>query len=291
MIVYLDIIFIENLIMNFIILLATSVVIKFKENKIRLIIGAVIGAVYCVMLYIRIFECISNIISKFILSIIIVYIAFAPKNFKLFLRYFIVFYFISFVFGGAAFAFIYIIKPEEILMKNGLFLGAYPLKTIIIASISAYVIIKIVFSIVKVKFTKKDMYCKIELYIEGKVVTTNAMVDTGNLLKEPISNTPAIIVEKSLLYECVEKSILDNLENILGGDVAKIDKKVWDKYMNSIKLIPFSTVGKSNGMLIGIKIDKMKTGEKEFENVIIAIYNKSLTKRGEYRALIGIDFL
>jgi len=48
-------------------------------------------------------------------------------------------------------------------------------------------------------------------------------------------------------------------------------------------------------MLLGIKPEyiEIKTEEniKRRENVIIGIYNKSLTKRGEYRILIGIELL
>lgn len=48
-------------------------------------------------------------------------------------------------------------------------------------------------------------------------------------------------------------------------------------------------------MLLGIRPEyiEIKTEEnvKKIENVIIGIYNKSLTKRGEYRALIGIELL
>lgn len=48
-------------------------------------------------------------------------------------------------------------------------------------------------------------------------------------------------------------------------------------------------------MLLGIRakyIEILKEQEqKRTENIMIGIYNKSLTKRGEYRALIGIDLL
>lgn len=48
-------------------------------------------------------------------------------------------------------------------------------------------------------------------------------------------------------------------------------------------------------MLIGIKADRIKIKKEETENVseniIIGIYNKSLTKRGEYSALVGVDLL
>lgn len=65
--------------------------------------------------------------------------------------------------------------------------------------------------------------------------------------------------------------------------------------MAKLKFIPFSSLGKQNGMLLGMKAEsvKIKDGEREEEkdNVIVGIYNKSLTKRGEYRALLGIEMI
>ena len=201
----------------------------------------------------------------------------------------------SFVFGGAAFALIYIIKPQDILMKNGLFLGTYPLKTIILGAIIAFIIIVTSFKIVKSKISKKDMFCTIKVKLNQREIEMKAMIDTGNLLKEPISNTPVIVIEHTLLYNCMPKEILNNLENILGGDFENIPEEIKNKYISKLKVIPFSSLGKQNGMLIGIKpeyvIVKDEDNENKIDNVIIGIYNKSLTKKGEYRALIGIEIL
>lgn len=209
MTIYIDIILMENLIMNFIILYATGLVLKRKIKNIRLILASLLGAVYSLLAYISTFEIYTNMILKIILSILIVYIAFNAQNTKQIGKDLLLFYLISFVFGGAAFALIYIIKPQDILMKNGLFLGTYPLKTVILGSIIAFVIVITAFKIVKSKFSAKDMYCKIKIKLNEKQIQTNAMIDTGNLLKEPITNTPVIVVEHTLLYECIPKEILN----------------------------------------------------------------------------------
>ena len=52
----------------------------------------------------------------------------------------------------------YIVKPQEILMKNGLFLGTYPLKIAILGAIVAFITITIVFKLAKNKISKKDLY-------------------------------------------------------------------------------------------------------------------------------------
>lgn len=295
MTIYIDVVFIENLIMNYIILFATSIIIKIKVKHIRLILASSLGAIYSIIAYMSILEMYSSVILKIILSVIIVYIAYNPQNVKNMWKYLVIFYMTSFVFGGAAFALIYIVKPQDILMKNGLFLGTYPLKTIILGTIVAFVVIVTSFKLVKSKISKKDMFCTIKININKVEIETKAMIDTGNLLKEPISNTPVIVVEHTLLYDCMPKEILNNLENILGGDFENISEEVKNKYISKLKVIPFSSLGKQNGMLIGIKPEEVTVindeNENKINNVIIGIYNKSLTKRGEYRALIGIELL
>lgn len=295
MTIYVDVVLFENLIMNYIILFTTSQILKIEPKHIRIILASLLGAIYSIIAYMNILDIYSKIPLKILLSIIIVYVAFNPQTVKKMWKYILFFYLVSFVFGGAAFSLIYIVKPQEILMKNGLFLGTYPLKIAILGAIVAFITITIVFKLAKNKISKKDLFCEMEICINNKKIETKTMVDTGNMLKEPITNTPVVVVEHMLLYECIPKEILNNLENIIGGDFSNISEKIKNEYISKLKLIPFSSLGKQNGMLIGIKPDyiKIKTEEKEnkIENVIIGIYNKSLTKKGEYRALIGMELV
>ena len=295
MTIYIDVVLIENVIMNSIILLATGLILKEKIKIIRLVIASLLGAIYSVISYMSILEIYSSMILKIVLSIVIIYIAFNPQTIKKMWKDILIFYLTSFVFGGAAFALIYIVKPQDILMKNGLFLGTYPLKTVILGAIIAFLVIMAAFTMVKSKFNKKDMFYEIEIGIKGKKIETTAMLDTGNLLKEPITNTPVIVVEHTLLYDCIPKEILNHVDELLGGEFDNISEKIKEEYMAKLKFIPFSSLGKQNGMLLGLKVEYVKIKEEDKEekkeNIILGIYNKSLTKRGEYRALMGIDCL
>lgn len=295
MTIYIDVVLMENLIMNFIILLATGIVLKEKIKVIRFLLASLLGAIYSVVSYLSILEIYTSMILKVILSIVMIYIAFNPQTIKKMWKDILLFYLTSFVFGGAAFAFIYIVKPQDILMKNGLFLGTYPLKTIVLGAIIAFIVIMTAFTVVKSKITKKDMFCEIEIEINGKKIDTIAMIDTGNLLKEPITNTPVIVVEHTLLYDCMPKEILNHLDELLGGEFENIPEEIKEKYISKLKFIPFSSLGKQNGMLLGIKADSITIKgidkEEKKQNIIMGMYNKSLTKRGEYRALMGIELL
>ena len=295
MTIYIDIVLIENLLMNYIILFATGIILKIEAKHIRLILASLVGAIYTIIAYVSAFKIYSNIFLKFILSLMIIYIALNPKSIKKLFKYTLIFYLTSFVFGGAAFALIYIVKPQEILKNNGLVLNSNSLKVIFISAIIAFVIIIIGFKIVKNKISSKDMFCDIKIKLNQKQIETKAMIDTGNFLKEPITNTPVIVVEHTLLYECMPKEILNHIESILGGDFSEIPENIKEEYMSRLKVIPFSSLGKQNGMLLGIKAEEVMIKKEEEnkikENIIIGIYDKSLTKRGEYRALLGIELM
>lgn len=294
MTIYLDVVLLENLIMNGIIVYVTAIITKTKIKHIRILLASLIGAIYSILSYVSKFPIFSNIFVKILLSIIMVYIAYDPKEIKILGKELLLFYLTSFLFGGVAFAMIYIIKPQEILMKDGLFLGTYPLKTVFLGAIIASIILITGFKVVKSKISKKDMYCKITINLEGKEKDINVMIDTGNLLKEPISGMPVIVVEHTQLYDIIPKEILNNLEKILGGDLNNIPEEIKNKYLTKLKVIPYSSLGKQNGMLLGIKAEKVvihKEQEIVKKDIIIGIYNKSLTKRGEYNGLIGIELM
>ena len=295
MTVYLDVVFLENIIINYIILYVTGIISKAKIKQKRILFGAIIGAIYSVIYYLFKLKIYSSVIIKIVLSIIIIYVSFNSKNFKDLAKKTILFYFVSFVFGGASIAIIYMVNSENITIQNGVLVGNYTIKTILIGIVIAYFTIIIAFNIIKTKISKKDLICDISIILNNKIIKTKAMIDTGNLLKEPITNKPVIVMEHTLLYDIIPKEILNNIENILGGDLSKIPKKIQDEYVSKLKIIPFSSLGKTNGMLLGIKGENLtiylNEETKIIDTVIIGIYNKSLTKRGEYRSLLGLEIL
>ena len=67
--IYIDVIFLENFIMNAIILYATAIMIKIKPKTIRVLISSAIGSIYAIMTYITEIEIYTSIILKIILAL------------------------------------------------------------------------------------------------------------------------------------------------------------------------------------------------------------------------------
>ena len=282
--------------MNFIIIFATGVILKVEYRKWRIFIGSVIGAVYTVVMYLNIFPIYSNFIMKFFLSVVIAYISFKPDNMKKLVKDLVIFYLVSFVFGGCVFALMYFFQPHMAKMRNGVFVGSYPLKIAIIGGFVAFVILQVSFKLVKTRFSKKDMVYDVKIIIDEKSVVVKALLDTGNLLKDPITGFPVIVVEHKSLNLVIPEKVLNNLDKILGGDIDELTND--EKFNNTIsrfRMIPFSSLGKQNGLLLGIKADSLCIMSDEridvVNDAIVGIYDKSFTKNGAYNAIFGLDML
>ncbi|MFR8103790.1 MAG: sigma-E processing peptidase SpoIIGA [Clostridia bacterium] len=128
MTIYLDVVLFENICMNYIILFATGVINKSKIKHIRLFLSSLMGGVYAVFSYMVMPKVYASLTLKILLSVTMIYLAFSPKNVKSLFKYLILFYLTSFAFGGCAFALLYFIRPQDIFMKNGVFIGTYPIK-------------------------------------------------------------------------------------------------------------------------------------------------------------------
>lgn len=216
-----------------------------------------------------------------------VYIALNPNNFKKLIKQLVIFYLTSFVFGGCAFAMLYFIKPQNILIKNGVYVGTYPIKIALLGGILGFSITNIAFNIIKTKLKKKDIIYKLKIEISKKQQEIEAILDTGNSLKDPITKKPVIIVEKEKLYSIVPKEILENTEKIIGGEKIEFENK---QYFSKLKIIPFKSIGKQNGIMLGIKADKVIIENEETEeinNVIIGIATQKIANN--YSALFGLD--
>ena len=291
MTIYIDIVLLENLVMNYIILLGTGYIIKARIKHIKLIISSLIGAIYALLAYMEIFPIYANFITKMILAICMIYIAFKPKKIKGLIKELIVFFLVSFSLGGCAFALLYMIKPQEIFVKDGVYIGVYPLKIALLGGITGFVITYISFKVVKNHITKNEIIYNAIIKIEEKKLEIKVLLDTGNMLKDPITGDTVIIIEKEKLYDILPLELLNNIDNFF-----EFDKKIIkNEYQTRLRIIPFTSVGKRNGMMVGIKADYVSIitdiDEIKKDNAIICVYEKKFSKTDKYSGLIGLDIL
>ena len=112
MTLYIDLILLENIVMNYIIILATGTICKGNIKYFRFFLASLVGAIYAILTYIS-SELVCNYqIIKVFISVCMVYIAFNPSKVKTMFKQLIIFYLTSFCFGGAAYYLLHNISPN-----------------------------------------------------------------------------------------------------------------------------------------------------------------------------------
>ncbi len=292
--IYIDVIIMENIIMNYIILWVTGKFLKAGSSGIRLFLAALTGAGYMVlMIMLPGVKVYYTFLGKFLLSLLIVAIAFSPAKINSFLKSLAAFYITTFIFAGAAFAFIYINNTGGI-VKNGVIYIFWESKwtTLLLSIITSIIILRVFWELVQSRISKEKLLRNVEVYFEKKVIAVSALVDTGNSLRDPLTNLPVMVIEFSVLEEILPDEIKEIFIGKRDEDLALVSSIVTkSNWLSRFRLIPFTSLGKENGMLIGFKPDCIKIGDdidkRDIKNVIVGIYNKALSRNEHYRALLS----
>ena len=115
----------------------------------------------------------------------------------------------------------------------------------------------------------------VELTYQDETVCVWALRDTGNELRDPISGNPVLIVGPKVA------------ERLLGLTRQQLENPVEAVgFLPGLRLIPFHTVGKNNGLLLGMRIQNTKIGKWQ-GSTVVAFAPCGLGERQNYQALTG----
>lgn len=292
-VVYIDVLFSVNLIINYLLLRACTVFVSLKKRNLRIIFGALIGACYAVLIFFPDFSVLYTTIAKMLVSMVIVAAAFPFYSIKSYIKTLFIFYAISFGFGGCVLGVFYfsdIGAKLGAVYSNGIFYFNLPWVILLLSGGLFYIAVKIT-SIFGKKFNySKSLKKKLYLSYKENTAELVALLDTGNSLIDPISLTPVIVAEYKSIKNLFAQNIRDGLDRIETDDITWIVSDLAEKGL-SVRLIPYSSLGKENGMLLGFVPDhaeiRDECGIRTLDNCVVAIYNKQLSKDRSYGALLN----
>ncbi|MBZ2173682.1 sigma-E processing peptidase SpoIIGA [Schnuerera sp. xch1] len=296
MYVYAEYILMENIIINFIILYVTKTITRTKTSKLRFFIASLIGSIYTLVIFFPSLQFMGKLIIKISISVFMIIVAFNPEKLNKFLKQVSTFYMVSFVFAGTTIGIFYL--GENYITARFSFNDFQELVKFLVIGIGlAIILIRYILKYHQVKMSKDNFLTNIIISLNNKKVNLVALIDTGNSLKEPISQLPVIIAEYNALKSILPKSLQKIYSNKKEFDLDLI-AKVMDDISDEIKLrlIPFKSLGNDNGILIGFKPDSIKVNLKDetrklTEDIIVAIYNDKLAQDEHYNGLLHPEIL
>ncbi|CCQ95840.1 putative Peptidase U4 sporulation factor SpoIIGA [[Clostridium] ultunense Esp] len=297
MYIYAEYLLVENIIINYIILYVTEKITRTKTSKLRLFIAATIGSLYTLVVFFPNLRFMGKFIIKFSISVLMIILAFNPEKFNLFLKQLSAFYLTSFVFAGTVIGIFYIISNKFTIVKFSFKNSKELIKFLTLGIGLAIILIRNIIKNHLIRINKENCLTNITISLNSKETDLIALIDTGNSLKEPISQKPVIIAEynalKTILPELVNKAYMDNKDLDLNF-IAKIMEEIGDEI--KLRLIPFKSLGNDNGILIGFIPDSIKVylaneTKKLTEDIIVAIYNDKLATDEQYNGLLHPEIL
>lgn len=289
-VVYIDVLFAVNLIIDYFLLLATSGILHRHERRLRLFAGALIGAVYSLFIYFPQVQFLYSAAVKILASLLIVAVSFHFSTLRGLLKLLIVFYAVSFLFGGIIFAVWLFAAPPGLLVRNGVvYFDIDPVALILLGGAS-YAAVRLTERLIR---RKRSLGCTCELVIAvgESSVSLRALVDTGNELFDAISGYPVVIAEYGPLRRLIPPPLGEVFRSGGAGSTGALLASGW---AGRFRMIPYSSVG-SGGLLPAFRPDTLilRTGEKEYKTkeVLVAVTADKLSDVGNYHALVGPSLL
>ena len=256
---YIELIFIENLIMNYVIIKQVSIFTKIKLNSLNNIICILVLTIYSTITNLLSLNCILLNSIKVLAIVVSIYISFKPNSLKIYFKIFIYYITISFMLVGVVISLTLIFRID---LQN------YILKmiTYAISGLITYLFNKYLWKMWKTKIKKDNLVYTISV----KNISIPAFVDTGNSVYDYQNNLDVVFVEDKY-YET-----LFNL-NLLN-----------EKLKLSINTI--TSKNECTGYILkNVKIKQNQNEIFEFKKIIFVFVNKTLSLEGVYNALIGYE--
>ena len=253
---YIDVLFLVNFMMDYILLLLVRKMLKCTATHGNICIGAMTGSfLTCLVIILPVL----HPFLKFILFHVVVNTAMIKAGLKIkdmrkFVKALLMLYTGGFLLGGVMEHFRQYIKIGSMFL---------------LVAVAAYYVVTWIWSFI-VSVQRVNQYqCRAQLYLGQKKCCIKGMIDTGNGLRDPVTNEPVSILDRKTAM-----------------------KFLGEEKMGKIRYVPYHSIGKREGVLPVVRIDKMCVENDEIhwiKNPLIGISEEEITAEDTYQMILNPD--
>ncbi|NLP30691.1 MAG: sigma-E processing peptidase SpoIIGA [Clostridiales bacterium] len=262
MVIYGEYLFIENGLVGFAILYLTKKLCGFEVQLLRIVIGSIFCGIYAFVIFLENIPWWGELILKISFSFGIVAWVFSFSTLKRLIQGTLVFYLVSFAMGGIVIGSMYFLKMKGITSRGAFYIERITYLQVFLGIILASIILSVFASFIKDRIWKGMKELSVKVSIGSKSDILKGMIDTGNFLADPISGKPVFLVSEKVI-----RKLLPDFDDRV-DETSKMGKR--------FRIIPYKSVGKDKGFLIGIRPDEVLLLEKGNEprkvDIILAVH-------------------
>lgn len=254
---YIDVFFLENFAMDFILLAVVRKMTGCSVAYWRICLGALAGAfLTCLFVALPVpYASVKLILLHGPVNIVMVKTGLKTEGFKELVRALVLLYISGFLAGGV-FGFL-----RQYVRAGSLFLAL---------AAASYYVVSGIWSLVVYLGRQSRYRCRVVLLRGERRVSVQALIDTGNCLKDHITGKPVSIIDKNVM------------------------KKLWgEDDITGIRYISYHSIGKAEGVMPLVTLDGMYVCRKEkewIEKPLAAICEGDMTA-DRYEMILNPDVL
>ncbi|MCK9222493.1 MAG: sigma-E processing peptidase SpoIIGA [Limnochordia bacterium] len=285
---------IVNFLFDYLLLWATKEIARAKASRLRISLAAAFGTTYFILFRLSYYQAIphygffGSLLTIFLVSLVMVCLCFLPQNRARTFRILAYFYLVFLISGGAGTltALFLFGTPQDPNMVWGMLASVF----------SILLVAELGWGVIQDQLYQRVYKTKIQVQFGPATASCTALLDTGNNLRDPFSKVPVVVMELDVLEGILPREAVEFVRRTGKGDLAGIERLHSNKeWSTRFRCIPFSSLGKESGLLVGFRPDALWVDAGKttipIDSVVVALTCQRLAQDQSYQALIHPDVL
>jgi len=271
-VIYLDVLFGINFLMDLIVIYIVNKICKFAATFLQILLSATLGAVWSVIVTLSpdSLNLLLLICTYVLISFLMVKICALKSRIKEVIKGVVVLYGVTFVLSGCIHMLYYYTYA-------GVFIRSVIMRD---EDLLAFIVISLVLlRLIYIRYMRAKVYdskkCRVCIVVGDKQIELRGFIDTGNVLKDPYSGKPVSVACKQYFSELLGE--INDYETV--------------KY----HLVPFRSLGCESGLLEVITAEVMyiyrDKKEIKIAGALIGLTDMELSSDREYEMLINPEII
>ena len=264
---YIDLFFLENFMMDSILLLFVRSVFGKKSFTIRTFTAGVIAAVFsCVVIVIRMPEAVKCFCNYCIIPVVMIWLGVKISNIVQLFEGILLLYFTAICLGGI----MQLFRP---------YMGI--VSVMYVSALMGCFILKMSWNLLTREGNLQKRCCQVVLYDETKKWDIRAMIDTGNMLQDPAGQKPVHIISKKMAEKIYGTEMV---EELLEYSLSNENEEKW--MQKKLHYIPCQTI-QGTHLLPVVTMEKMEIIQKSIIEIQMPQIGIGIMEETDYQMIVN----
>ena len=273
-VVYIDLLFLLNLIANYLLLLAAGRMAGAVLARWRIGRGAAAGALYAALIFLPGLAWLALWPCKLAAGVLMVLTSYGGE--RGLLRITVLFFSAAAALAGAVLG-LELLGEASLTLEHGVLYSELDIRLLLLLFVACYFVLSLFFR--RIGRGGRELV-HLELTLEGGTAAVTALVDTGHSLTDPADNRPVVVAEVQALA-----GVLPDWADA-SAPIRSLER-CHAEGSRLARLIPYRAVGVECGMLLAVRTRQVTVDGRPLGKLLVALSPTPVDDGGGYQALIG----